>query len=158
LEVYLIQHAEAKPKEADPEQPLTDDGRCAIEKVAEHVSRLGIAFGEIYHSGKLWSLQTASFLADHLGVKEIRKRDGIAPLDDVKCTMGWLREKESQGTRSITIVGHLPFLDKLISLLVVGNKSTEVVSFHRGGIVKLAAKSSGRGFAIDWILAPELLM
>jgi len=158
LEVYLIQHAEAKPKEADPEQPLTDEGRCAIEKVAVHVSRLGIAFGEIYHSGKLRSLQTASILADHLGEKKIRKRDGIAPLDDVKPTMEWLREQESQGTRSITIVGHLPFLDKLISLLVTGDESTNVVSFHRGGIVKLAAKSSGRGFTIDWILTPELLM
>ncbi len=157
MDVYLVQHAEAKPKEIDPEQPLTDDGRRAIEKVAGYVSKLNMAFGEIFHSGKLRSLQTARILAEHLGEREVKMREGIAPLDDVKPIVEWLREKESQGTRSMTIVGHLPFSDKLTSLLVAGNESANVVSFHRAGIVKLAAKSAGGGFAVDWILTPELL-
>ena len=33
MDVYLIQHAESKPKEEDPARPLTDRGRGEVEAI-----------------------------------------------------------------------------------------------------------------------------
>ena len=158
VDIYLIQHAEAKPKEIDPEQPLTDVGICAIEKIAEHILKLKVELGEIYHSGKLRSIQTAKILAERLGAMErVKMRQGLEPLDDVKRTVDWLKQQELQGIKSITIIGHLPFLGKLASILLTCDESAGVISFHHAGIVKLASRSDGRGFVVDWILTPELV-
>ena len=93
MEIYLIQHAEAKPKEIDPEQPLTDVGKHAIEKIAEHILKMNVELGDIYHSGKLRSIQTAKILAEHLGATErVKMRQGLEPLDNVKLTVDWLKE------------------------------------------------------------------
>jgi len=158
LEVYLIQHAKAKPKEIDPEQPLTDEGRRSIEKVARYASKLSLSFGDIYHSGKLRAFETAKILADKLGVAgNVKAMQGLGPSDNVRPIAEWIRKQEAQDVEAITIVGHLPFLDRLASLLVAGDESLGVVSFHNAAIVRLATKSAGRGFAVDWILTPELV-
>ena len=62
-----------------------------------------------------------------------------------------------QGIKSVTIIGHLPFLSKLASILLTCDESAGVISFRHAGIVKLAARSDGRGFVVDWILTPELV-
>ena len=37
--VYLIQHAEARSEEEDPERSLSDDGKASIEKTAAWAGR-----------------------------------------------------------------------------------------------------------------------
>jgi len=158
LEIYLIQHAKAKPREVDPEQPLTGEGAESFRKVAEHVARLNIDLGKIYHSGKLRAAQTAEILAERTGkTGDLQARPGMEPTDDVKPTAEWLHEQQAKGVAAVTIVGHLPFLDKLTSLLTSGNEDAGVVSFHNGGVVKLKSKSLRRGFSVEGIITPEIL-
>ena len=38
MNLYLVQHAEAKPKQEDPGRPLTDKGYADIEKTAKLLS------------------------------------------------------------------------------------------------------------------------
>jgi phosphohistidine phosphatase len=66
----------------------------------------------------------------------------------------WLRDA-AQGS-SIALVGHLPFLDRLASLLITDDENTHVIQFRMGGLVKLVPKSEGPGFTVAWILAPEI--
>jgi phosphohistidine phosphatase len=158
LQIYLIQHAESKSKEEDPARPLTNEGRRTAEMVAEHLSRLGISFNRVFHSGKLRAQQTAEILAGSLKIDEkVEAHTGLDPLDPVKPIAQWLSEQAGQGVKSVAIVGHLPSLEKLASLLVAGNETAGVVSFQYAGVVRLAPKAQGQGYTVRWVLTPELI-
>jgi phosphohistidine phosphatase SixA len=49
---------------------------------------------------------------------------------------------------SIALVGHLPFLDRLASLLITDDENTHVIQFRMGGLVKLVPKSEDSGFTV----------
>jgi phosphohistidine phosphatase SixA len=53
------------------------------------------------------------------------------------------------------IVGHLPSLDKLASLLVSRNENGGVVLFRYSAIV-CVEKKEDRGWALRWIFASEM--
>jgi phosphohistidine phosphatase len=58
--------------------------------------------------------------------------------------------------QALALVGHLPFLDRLASLLVAGDEDAQVVHFRMGGLVKLEPKQHRDGFAVDWAIPPDL--
>ena len=51
-------------------------------------------------------------------------------------------------------VGHLPHLEKLVSLLVAGHENAGVVRFTNGGVVCLERDEDG--FYIEWYITPSL--
>jgi phosphohistidine phosphatase len=57
--------------------------------------------------------------------------------------------------QALALVGHLPFLDRLASLLVAGNEEAQVVHFRMGGLVKLEPKQHRDGFALVWAIPPD---
>jgi len=59
-------------------------------------------------------------------------------------------------TKDLMIVGHLPFLDKLASLLISGNENARIVLFRYSNIVCLDQKED-KGWAVRWILTPEMV-
>jgi phosphohistidine phosphatase len=159
LDVYLIQHAESKPKEEDPARPLTDRGRKSVENVGAHLVRLGVDFDRVFHSGKLRARQTAEILGASLRINDkVQARTGLDPTDPVEPIVRWLSEQAERGLKSIAIVGHLPFLDRLASILVTGNESAEVVAFQYVGVVRLVPNGQGEGYRVRWMLAPELII
>jgi phosphohistidine phosphatase len=155
LDIYLIRHAESLSEKEDPERPLSEEGKVTMEKVGSLAARLGINPDMIYHSGKLRAKQTAEILAQHLRLSDkVRERPGLAPLDQVRTTADWLQKEAASGTRSLAIVGHLPFLDKLASLLVAGNEDIGVVAFQHGAIVQLVP--AGRKYAVHSVISKQL--
>jgi phosphohistidine phosphatase SixA len=78
-------------------------------------------------------------------------------LDEVEPIRKWLVEQAHQGYRSIAMVGHLPFLDKLASLLVAGNETAGVVAFQNACVVKLIPKKQSEGYHVHWILIPDMV-
>lgn len=151
-----MQHGAAKTKEEDPERPLTDEGRATVGRVAARAAAAGVKADRIYHSGILRARQTAEILADRLGMPDrVEARPGLEPLDPVEPVARWLEELTGQ-FGAVALVGHLPFLDRLASLLVAGNEDAQVVAFRMGGLVKLVPKGNRPGYSVAWILAPEL--
>jgi phosphohistidine phosphatase len=88
------------------------------------------------------------------GAANVSAREGLAPKDPVAPAAQWLRTMT--GHDAIAVIGHLPFLDRLASLLVAGDEEAQVVPFRMGGLVKLEPKEEGEGFAVAWVLPPEL--
>ena len=152
MEVYLVQHGEAKSEAEDPERPLTDKGRSEVELTAGQISAAGIKVAEILHSGKLRARQTAEILAGRLSPSPmIKEEKGLAPLADPQEAKNLIEQAE----KPLMIVGHLPHLSKLASLLISGSAEKEMVKFRMGGIVCLE-KSEGN-WLVKWALTPELL-
>jgi phosphohistidine phosphatase len=151
MEVYLVQHGEAVPKSVDRTRPLSDQGRTEVGQVAVFAARMGLAVGQIRHSGKARAEQTAAILGETLsssgGVVAV---SGLAPMDDVQPVADAL-EGESQ---PVMLVGHLPFLARLAGLLLAGDADNQVVRFRTGGIVCLARGEER--WQVAWILTPEM--
>lgn len=151
-----MQHGLAKTREEDPERPLTDEGRATVDRVAARAAALGLKLDWVYHSGLLRARQTAEILAGRLGIPDrVEARPGLEPLDPVEPVTRWLDDL-ALGLTAVAVVGHLPFLDRLASLLVTGNEDAQVVAFRMGGLVKLIPKGNRPGYSVAWVLAPEL--
>ena len=54
------------------------------------------------------------------------------------------------------IVGHLPYLSRLLSVLLGAQQDRPLVAFQMGGVVHLERDDNGE-WRLRWILAPELL-
>jgi len=154
MKLYLVQHAKAASKEADPQRPLTEEGRRDIQKVAAFIKPLDLCVDYLWHSGKTRAQQTAKILADVVEVrKEMEAHDGLAPNDDVKA----LKDEVISKKQDVMIVGHLPFLSKLASLLLTGHESSNIVAFRNGGIVCLNYSDDNQ-WQLQWMIIPELLI
>ncbi len=153
MKLYLVQHGEAAAKEIDPERPLTQQGQNDVGRIAVVLAGAGIRVSRIIHSGKLRARQTADILGSAVapGV-EAAVSDDIDPLDD-PAEFDW--QKASGGEDTI-LVGHLPFMAKLASHLVVGDAVQALVEFRPGSVLCLESTDSGN-WHISWMLRPELL-
>src|SRR5437879_828185 len=83
MDLYLMQHGEARPEQEDPSRSLTERGRSEVERVARAAARLGLRIPLIRHSGKLRAQQTAEILAQSLEPRpDVAPLAGLAPQDD----------------------------------------------------------------------------
>jgi phosphohistidine phosphatase len=151
-QVYLVRHGEAISAEVDPSRPLTPPGRVAVERMAAWAATADIRPDEILHSGKLRAEQTAEILADYLmPPRGTSVRRGLSPDDDVRPVADSL----ASGHQTLMIVGHLPFLGRLASHLVVGDADRPVVQFEEAAVVGLQFQEGH--WTIVCVLDPELL-
>ncbi|MDW7998884.1 MAG: phosphohistidine phosphatase SixA [Thermodesulfovibrio sp.] len=149
--LYLVQHAKAKSEEEDPARPLSEEGLKDLKRVSLFISKVNLSIDEIWHSGKLRAKQTAEILAEALKITNISEVKGLAPLDAPEV----IAEKILKSDKSIMIVGHLPHLGRLTSLLIVGDKDRKVVTFQMGGIVCLGRDEEI--WSLRWCIIPEIL-
>ena len=154
MNIYLMQHGKPVPKEKNPDKPLSDRGRDDVRKIAGFLKKAGIQVETVFHSGKTRARQTGEVISSKINPgKESQKRGGLSPLDDVKA----IAEEIKQGQKDFMIVGHLPHLGKLISLLITGSDSSQVVSFQQGGVVCLRTNEEEKNWAIAWMFVPEII-
>lgn len=157
MDLYLMQHGVAVPEAEDPERPLTKEGRAAVERVARRAAAAGVRADLCMHSGKLRAEQTAEILAEALEIPIVDARAGMSPGDPAGPLAEWLiREAGEPGEGSIAFVGHLPFLDRLTSLLVAGDEAAGVLAFRNAALVKLVPRSGADGYSVEWVLPPAL--
>ena len=152
--VYLVQHAESKSEQEDPARSLTDKGMHDVRKVASFASQCNLKIHMIFHSSKLRAKQTAEVLSEHLDpAKSVSEVDGLAPLDDPAI---WA-QRIKDIPEDVILVGHLPHLDKLASLLLCGDKDKNVISFKMAGIVCLE-RIDAESYALQWMVTPEIIV
>lgn len=156
--LYLVQHAEARTEEEDPTRSLSEKGMKDIRKVASHVSRMNFKISRILHSKKLRARQTAEVLSEHMRPTGVTaESDGLAPLDDPSSWADRLKYLTASVTENIVLVGHLPHLGKLASLLLCGDPEQNVVSFKMGCIVCLERDEKGN-WSLQWMITPDVLV
>jgi phosphohistidine phosphatase len=153
--LYLVQHGEAKREEEDPSRPLSEKGKDDIARTASYLSRLGTFAPRILHSGKLRAEQTAEIIASSLeptSRRGLSRTDGLSPLDDP----GTWGDRLKYMTEDIMLVGHLPHLGNLSSLLLCGDKEKNAVSFRMGCVVCLG-RDEKRAWSLHWMIMPEIV-
>lgn len=146
MELYLVQHAEAKSKEEDPERGLTTKGKDEAGHVAARTAKL-IKINTVKHSPKLRAKQTADIFAGHLHASSVEV-EGLKPLDDPEVANAMVGLSDE----NVMLVGHLPHLNRLASLLLTGDAEADAVSFTMGAVVCLEKEEKWR---LKWIFTPQ---
>lgn len=149
MKLYLVQHGEALPKEVDRERPLSDEGRQDVERLGAFLAGRGVHVSRVWHSGKIRAQQTAALLAARVelgGAAEAHV--GLAPNDPPAALASTLADLGDDAM----VVGHLPFMARLVT------KSDDgpTVAYRPGSLVCLE-RGEGGGWAIAWMLRPELM-
>lgn len=152
MRVYLVQHGEAQPNEVDPDRHLTEKGKRDAERMAAFLKPLKLCVRAVWHSGKPRAVETAEILAKAVKAKRgLKERKDISPNDPVKP----LAEKIRKSDEDLMLVGHMPFLAKLASALIIDREDEAIVAFQYAGVVCLE-RSDDDPFAVRWMVTPDL--
>ncbi len=151
MAIFLVQHGKSLSKNVDLECGLSGEGIQEVNVISSVAQNYTVPVDYIVHSGKKRARQTADIFAKALspsqGVSEI---EGIKPMDDVKAFAETLDR-----SKNMMVVGHLPFMEKLVAWLVAGNEELCVFKFQNGGLVCLDSNRED-GWYIKWALMPNV--
>ncbi|MFP4072079.1 MAG: phosphohistidine phosphatase SixA [Desulfovibrionales bacterium] len=151
MALYLVQHGRNLPKEVDPETSLSQEGREQVTRIASVAAGYHVRVDRIDHSGKKRAMQTAEIFESFLKPKGgVHGKPGLGPLDDVAQAAQGLESGEN-----CMLVGHLPFMERMASFLIIGAAQDRIIRFQHGGIVCLDRDHEGPWY-IKWTLMPEI--
>ncbi len=155
MALFLVQHGKSAAKDVDPSKGLTDEGRDETLRIAQVAKNYKIPVKKIVHSGKTRAEQTAAIYAATLGDNlPLEAVSGIAPMDDVRDFATTIDPQEN-----LMVVGHLPFMQRLVSYLTTGSEDIRLYMFQNSGIVclDLAVEADGSvDWFIKWTLNPDI--
>ena len=153
MKLYLVQHGEACAKDVDPERPLTEQGAADIERLAAFLKQAGIKADRVIHSEKRRAIQTAERLAKAVAAGVELETSGIINPNDNPKAFDW---QSGSWDKNTLVVGHLPFMAKLVSHLVIEDENRLIAAYQPGSVVCLELNSEGH-WQIGWMIRPELL-
>jgi len=145
MKLYLVQHGEACAKDVDPERPLTDQGNADIDRLAVFLKQAGIRVERV--------AQTAECLAKAIAPGVEPESSGIINPNDDPRAFDW---QSDSWDRDTLVVGHLPFMAKLVSHLVIEEENRLITAWQPGSVVCLERENSTH-WQINWMIRPELL-
>src|SRR5215208_4754021 len=132
--ILLVHHGHAVGPGVDPMRPLSSAGRAATERLAAAAAARGVKPDAIWHSGKLRARQTAELfwklcnpLASFTAVR------GLLPDDPPQ----WIRDRLTAEDGNLLIVGHMPYLPRLLALLTGQHDDINAATFPLHGCVML---------------------
>ena len=152
MALYLVQHGLSASKQEDPRKGLTNPGRAQTERIARVAADYRLSVSMIMHSGKLRAQQTADIMAEALKPEEgVHMSSGMGPLDDVA---SFAKSLDMAADRML--VGHLPFMERLIAFLVTGRSEPVIMKMQNSGIVCLDVDTRTVNPVITWTLMPQI--
>ena len=153
MKLYLVQHGESVSKDVDPGRPLSSRGENDIKQLAEMLRVSGLTVNKVMHTSKMRAHQTAEILGEALLVSgEVEVTDGINPNDPVQD----FSIRAHKFKHDTMVVGHLPFMTKMVSYLVTGNEDSDIVAYKPGSVVCLQ-QGAEEHWQIQFMLRPDTL-
>ncbi len=151
--VLLVRHGAAVPRGERPERPLSATGRVRAGRMAAWLASHRVTVDRIEHSDRARARQTAEIFASalHLPATALRERRGLGPDDGPEA----LAREIAETRENLVIVGHLPYLGRLASCLLVGD--ADRLRVHLPDASVLALGRLGDDFHLVTLLGPEEL-
>lgn len=152
MKLYLMRHGDYVMDMAQQMDVLSETGKNDIGKMADFLTRFNLRVSNILHSEKFRAKQTAELIAQGVTSAEApQPHSGLQPNDEVAA----FANEINQWREDTLVVGHLPFMGRLVSQLLVGNEYKEIVDFQTGTLVCLEQIEQDR-WLLNWVLTPSL--
>jgi len=142
--------------ENDAGRPLIPKGKRQTRQTAAAMKKMGLRFDLILSSPYLRAKQTAEIVAGSLKLKkQLKFSNALAPDGSPKNLIRQLNESRP-APENVLLVGHEPYLSRLVSLLTTGGTDL-MMDFKKGGLCKLEAGklSPDRCATLVWQLTPR---
>jgi len=157
MELYIMQHGPYLPKDQDPDEGLSPEGKQVIHASGRALKKMGVALDAILASPKKRSKETAAIIAEEVGftykgIIEAETVKAMTPAHETVTTLSKLPDREK-----VLIAGHLPSVAEVASfLLTEGSKAT--IAFERGGCCRIDVETlPTHSGLLKWYLTPEQL-
>ena len=144
--------------EDDSERSLTAKGERRMRRSAEGLLALGLTYDLILSSPYLRARQTADIVAQIFKTPEgVQLSDTLTPAGSPRQLLAALHA-DYRERQDILLVGHEPYLSRLISTLLTGGPNLSVV-MKRGGLCTLEVETLrfGRCASLVSLLTPNQL-
>ncbi len=152
MHIYLVRHGDAVSVHPSGDRPLNDQGRREAALMAEFLAHAGVRVGTIVHSGKARAAQTAEILNAGLdGNAKLDVWSGLNPNDPVAP----VAERLNRTGSDLMVVGHLPFMAKLVGNLVHCGDDA-ILELHTTAVTCMLKDDAGM-WLIEWLMYPALL-
>ena len=161
MNLYVLRHGIAVERGApgfktDADRPLTPKGRRQLGQTTAAMQSMGLHFSLILSSPFLRARQTAEIVARSLKLKKrLAFSDALTPDVDAKALIRQLHELKP-APENILLVGHEPYLSRLVALLISGGEMANV-ELKKGSLCKLETGPLrfGRCAILAWLLTPK---
>lgn len=151
MNIYCVRHGDYIKGDSDSERHLSDKGSVESELLAGFLKKMKVTPDYIWHSGKQRSLETAEILSNAFKAAQIEVKDSLSPLDPVESIIKEIGELN----KDIIIVGHLPFLPKLVSAILFGDNRNDFFHMDTSSVLSLIKVEEKWG--IEWFVSPAQL-
>lgn len=153
MKIYLVRHGNAENKDEDAPKVLSTLGKKEVRAVGRFLASAGVKVSYVFHSGKTRAEQTAELLAKAIAYTgKIETRSGMEPNDLVSPFLSEINQLDGDSI----YVGHMPFMGKFLSRIMIGTENYDIVAFHTATVVCLEKVMSSH-WTIRWTVYPELL-
>lgn len=154
MKLYCVRHGHAeKVATRDGERPLTEQGREEVSKVANYLAYRKVHVSHIMYSSKLRAKETADILSNVIAMGSVTEQYDLLECDRSVTPLVEMIQSWDDDTM---LVGHMPFMPKLISALILGNDSYNILCFPPGTVVCLERYENHR-WILSWVLQPDLV-
>ena len=158
MELYILRHAIASDRSptatgGDSQRPLTVDGIEKMRRAARGMRAMELEFDLILSSPFVRAKQTAEIVANLFELSgKLAYSPTLAADGNPKDLIEELKRKYGK-RKNILLVGHEPYLSRLISLLISGSTSLPI-TLRKGGLCQLSVEGLkyGRCAALEWLL------
>lgn len=163
MKLSLLRHGIAAERdnpeyEHDSERPLTPKGERRMRRIAKGIQVSGIASDLILSSPYVRAKQTAEIVAQVLSTPEgVMVAETLTPEGNPRQLIAMLLTDHRE-RQDVLLVGHEPYLSRLLSTLLTGGPNL-AVEMKRGGLCSLNIETLrfGRCASLVSLLSPRQL-
>ena len=149
MHIYITRHGNAISTLEDPNRPLSVKGIESINLLAHYFKSNDITPTSVLHSSKIRAQQTAMIISDTLSCS-INSMDGLLPNDPIEPIVEYINSL----SRSTLFVGHLPFVDLLLSNLIINDPHNSIAAFQAGATACIEKAYPGK-WVLNWFVDPN---
>lgn len=154
MDLWLVRHAIAEdlaPGADDAERRLTQDGRKRFVSVVGWLTDHGIRFDLVLHSPKRRAVETAELLRERA-----RTQPRVCAALSASPERAFLQSLQGD---SVALVGHAPWLNETLSLLIAGSRDlAPQFEIKKGGLVLVSGEPRPAGMALRCLIAPRMVV
>lgn len=144
MKLYLVRHGDSLSSDIDPSSPLSQKGVLETKRLAQVLKEFNLDVSKVWHSVKLRAKETAKLLMPDADLEE---KEGLKPNDPVEPIL----EEIEAIAENVMIVGHLPFLEKMVQALYI--EGLQSFRFENSAI--LALEKNGV-WELSWTISPKI--
>ncbi|HEY1717005.1 MAG TPA: phosphohistidine phosphatase SixA [Verrucomicrobiae bacterium] len=160
MNIFILRHGIAVEPGApgiktDAERPLVPKGEQRLRAAVAAMEKMDLSFDAIISSPYLRAKETAEIVAKHFKLeKKLAFSGDLIPGGNPQALIRQLNDLKT-APENILLVGHEPYLSRLIALLATGNPGA-TIEMKKGGLCKLEAEELEYGHCatLKWLLTP----